>query len=146
VNVRRAQVGLNPLEEYLQHWGIAYQVPTAAHNPNPPTLYAPSAAVPVVAAHEASAVELIGSYEALKAQVQYPAAARAQQVRGKVTLQMRIDPAGVPQDVMVVKGLGHGCDEEALRVMRAARYQNAAGQDPEIRVSLPFPYEPASTE
>ncbi|MBF9144237.1 energy transducer TonB [Hymenobacter properus] len=146
VDVRRAKVGLPPLAEYLQQWGIAYQVPTATHNPNPPTLYAPSAAAPVAAAREASAVELIGSYEALKAQVRYPAAAQAQQVRGKVTLQLRIDPAGVPQDVVVVKGLGYGCDEEAVRVMRAARYQNPAGQEHEIRVSLPFPYVPAPVE
>ncbi|MDO7848054.1 energy transducer TonB [Hymenobacter sp. M29] len=146
VNVRRARVGLDPLEEYLQRWGIAYQVPTATHNPNAPTLYAPSAAPPVAAASERPSVELIGDYEALKAQLRYPAAAQARQVRGKVTLQMRIDPAGVPQDVAVVRGLGYGCDEEALRVMRAARYRNEAGQDHEIRVSLPFPYEPGQEE
>lgn len=143
VNVRRAKVGLDPLEEYLQQWHIVYQVPTATHNPNPPTLYA----VPRTTAAEPSPVELIGGYEALKAQVRYPAAAAAQQLQGKVTLQLRVDKAGLPQDVVVVKGLGYGCDEEALRVMRAARYRNAAGQDQEIRVSLPFAalLTPAST-
>lgn len=140
VNVRRTKVGLGPLEEYLQQWEIRYQVPTATHNPNPPTLYATPAATAVGAsAAEASPVELIGGYEALKAQLRYPAAAQAKQVQGKVTLQLRIDSAGIPQDVEVVKGLGYGCDEEALRVVRAARYRNSAGQDHEIRLSLPFP-------
>jgi TonB family protein len=91
-------------------------------------------------------VELIGGYEALKAQLRYPTAAQAKQVQGKVTLQLRIDQAGIPQDVVVVKGLGYGCDEEALRVMRAARYRNRAGQDREVRVMLPFPYSPAPTQ
>lgn len=142
VNVRRAKIGLRPLEEYLQYWGIVYQVPTATHNPNPPTLYA----TPATTAAEASPVELIGGYEALNAQLRYPAAAQAQHVQGTVTLQLRIDPAGVPQDVEVIKGLGYGCDEEALRVMRAARYHNSAGQDHEIRLSLPFPYSPTPTQ
>lgn len=142
VNVRRAKVGLEPLEEYLRQWGITYQVPTATYNPNPPTLYATSAA----SAAEESPVELIGSYEALKAQVRYPAAAQAKQVRGEVTVQLRIDPAGVPQDVVVVKGLGYGCDEEAVRIMQAARYQNSAKQDHNIRLNLPFPYSPTPAQ
>lgn len=43
-------------------------------------------------------------------------------MQGKVTLQVQIDKADIPQDIVVVKGLGYGCDEEAIRVMRAARY------------------------
>jgi TonB family protein len=91
-------------------------------------------------------VEVIGGYKALKAQLRYPAAAQAKQVQGDVTLQLRIDKAGIPQEVLVIKGLGYGCDEEALRVMRAARYRNAAGQDHEIRLRLPFPYSPTTAE
>jgi len=143
VNVRRAKIGMVPLAEYLQYWGIAYQVPTPTHNPNPPALYAQPAAH---ATADESPVELIGGYEALKAQLRYPAAAQAQQVQGEVTLQLTIDKAGIPQDVAVVKGLGYGCDEEALRVMRAARYQNFAGQDHEIRLKLPFPYSPTPAQ
>ncbi|UYZ65017.1 energy transducer TonB [Hymenobacter weizhouensis] len=137
VNIRRAKSGLEPLEQYLKQFGITYQVPTATHNPNPPELYvAPRAA----AKEEKSEVELIGGYEALYARLQYPAAARQKQITGQVTLQFLIDKDGKPQDVAVVKGLGYGCDEEALRVMRTARYINSAGQDHEIRVNLPFPY------
>lgn len=144
VNVRRAKIGMVPLEEYLLQFGLAYQVPTATHNPNPPTLY--TAPPSSTASAEESPVELIGGYKALKAQLRYPAAAQAKQVQGNVTLQLRIDKAGIPQDVAVVEGLGYGCDEEALRVMRAARYRNAAGQDHEIRLNLPFPYSPTAAE
>ncbi|QIX62655.1 energy transducer TonB [Hymenobacter sp. BT18] len=138
VNTRRAKIGMEPLEDYLKRWSISYQVPTASLNPNPLTLYV--APRPVVE-EEKSPVELIGGYEALYAQLQYPAAARQQHITGRVTLELRIDKQGIPQDVTVVKSLGGGCDEEALRVMRAARFLNHAGEDHEIRVSLPFPYE-----
>ncbi|UOQ67411.1 energy transducer TonB [Hymenobacter volaticus] len=144
VDVRRAKLGMIPLEEYLQQFGITYQVSTATHNPNPPEIYVdPRQGIEQKqAAEEKSDVELIGGYKALYASLRYPAAAQKKQVRGSVTLQMVIDKTGIPQDVAVVKSLGYNCDEEALRVMRTARYTNSAGQDHEIRVNLPFPYEP----
>lgn len=141
VNVRRAKVGLSPLEEYLKPWGIAYQVPTAAHNPNTIELY--TAAQTEAEDEHKSAVELIGSYENLYASLSYPAEARQKAITGHVTLQLTIDPRGVPQNVVVVQGLGAGCDEEALRVMRTARFTNPGGHDHEIRMRLPFPYEAA---
>ena len=141
VNVRRAKIGLEPLEEYLKHWDIAYQVPTATHNPNPPELYVRPKAE---REEDKLPVELIGGYEAIYARLQYPAEARQKSITGHVTLQMTIDPQGVPQDVVVVQGLGAGCDEEALRVMRAARFTNTSGQDHEIRMKLPFPYVAAA--
>ncbi|WP_185280879.1 energy transducer TonB [Hymenobacter sp. NBH84] len=141
VNERRAKVGLEPLEEYLQRHGLVYQAPTAAGNLNPPELYLDFKEGQE--AEERPSVQLIGGYETLYAGLRYPEAARQQNVSGHVTVQLTIDKDGVPKDVAVVQGLGHGCDEEALRAMRAARFINAAGEDHEIRMELPFPYEPA---
>ncbi|SMB91058.1 TonB family protein [Hymenobacter roseosalivarius DSM 11622] len=143
VNARRAKIGLEPLEEYLKRYEIIYQLPTATYNSNPPGFYA---ALWQVEKAEKLEVEVVGGYEALYAKLRYPAAARQANVSGEVTVQLLIDKAGVPQNVAIVKGLGHGCDEEALQVMRAARYINSAGQDHEIRVRLPFPYEPKATK
>lgn len=139
VNVRRAKIGLGPLEAYLQQFGITYQVPTATHNPNPPELYVS----PRARKEHKSPVELIGSYEALRAQIIYPEQAKKNKVSGSVVLQMVIDPQGVPQNVLVVKGIGSGCDEEAQRVMRTARFTNSSGEEHEIRMSLPFSYDKA---
>lgn len=69
---------------------------------------------------------------------------RQKNISGKITVQLTIDPQGVPQNVAVVQGLGAGCDEEALRVMHAARFTNTSGQDHEIRMRLPFPYVAAA--
>ncbi len=75
---RRAKVGLGPLEAYYRQQGLAYQVPTPTHNPNPPEHYVTALSA---GQEPKSEIELIGSYEALCAQVHYPAAAQQQQVR-----------------------------------------------------------------
>jgi hypothetical protein len=41
----------------------------------------------------------------------------------------------------VVKGLGYDCDEEAMRVIRDTKYINKTGEDSDMRMKLPFPYE-----
>ncbi|WP_460612602.1 TonB family protein [Hymenobacter seoulensis] len=140
VNLRRAKVGMAPLEHYLQQYGIVYQVPSPTHNPNPPELYLS----PQTTEEHQSPVELIGGYDALVAQLKYPVQARKSKVSGEVVLQMVIDPQGIPRNVLVVKGIGSGCDEEAQRVMRIARFTNTAGEDHEIRMSLPFSFEKAA--
>lgn len=146
VSARRAKIGLEPLGEYLQRYKLVYKLPTATHNPNPPDFYAELWKVDKEADEEKVNIELIGGYEALYAQLRYPHAARQAQVSGEVIVQLRVDKAGVPQDVTVVSGLGYGCDEEALRVMRAARFMNPAGQKLEKRFRLPFPYQPKAAK
>lgn len=63
----------------------------------------------------------IGRHDALAAygaRVQYPAAAQRQKVEGKVLVSFVVDTLGRVSDPRVVRGLGSGCDEEALRVAR----------------------------
>ena len=62
----------------------------------------------------------------------FPASAQAAHVSGKVTLAFTVDPAGIVNDIRLVKGLGYGCDEETIRLVKMgpswipARYGNAA--------------------
>ncbi|OON70747.1 energy transducer TonB [Hymenobacter sp. CRA2] len=49
--------------------------------------------------------------------VKYPAAALREQVEGKVFVNFIVRPDGHISDVQVTKGIGAGCDEEALRVV-----------------------------
>lgn len=49
--------------------------------------------------------------------LRYPLKARANKITGRVTLTFAISPEGKVVDAKVVKGLGWGCDEEALRVI-----------------------------
>lgn len=82
-------------------------------------------------------VELVGGLDALARQVRYPDAARAARVAGTVRVQLTVKPDGTVGEAFVVDGLGHGIDEEVLRVVRAARFVNYLGEPWEIRLAVP---------
>jgi TonB family protein len=88
-------------------------------------------------AHEPT-VELIGGLDKLVEQIEYPEAARAAGIEGRVRVQLVVLPDGSVGEAFVVEGLGHGLDEEALRVVRQARFVNHIGESWEIRLALPF--------
>lgn len=132
VNVRRKKVGLLPLEEYLKGWNIVYKVPTATYK-NPASIYY------VAPEKQESQLELVGGMDALYRQMVYPSAAEKQKVTGKVIVELTIDAKGRPVNPLVVKSLGYGCDEEALRVTKTASFSNSSGEDREIRLTFFFP-------
>ncbi|MEO7211193.1 energy transducer TonB [Mucilaginibacter sp.] len=134
VDVRRAKIGMQPLAEYLKEWHINYHVPTA-EKPNPASMYY------VQEERHESPVEAIGGIAAIYAQLNYPDKAKENNIAGFVTVQLTIDKDGNTKNVEVIKSLGYGCDEEALRVMKAVKYTNKTGEDNDIRMKLPFPYK-----
>lgn len=54
----------------------------------------------------------------LSANVQYPELARTHSIEGKVYVRFVVDTSGSVTQVLVQKGLGGGCDEEAVRVVK----------------------------
>jgi protein TonB len=63
----------------------------------------------------------VGGHEALAAytsKLDYPAAAQAGNVEGRVVVSFIIDTLGRASSYQIVQGIGSGCDEEALRVSR----------------------------
>ncbi|RYE20925.1 MAG: energy transducer TonB [Sphingobacteriaceae bacterium] len=134
VNIRRAKIGLQPLEIYLKHWNIDYKVPTPS-KPNPPEMYY------VAEQREESRVEAIGGDDAILSKVNYPAKAKENNITGFVTVGWTVDKNGNTKDMAIVKSLGYGCDEEALRVMKEAKFTNKTGEDHEMRMQLAFPYK-----
>jgi TonB family protein len=135
VNKRRAKVGLGPLQQYLKHWKINYQLPVAGKpNPNPAGLYYVR---PQQTGH--SPITEVGGFEAILSKLKYPEQARAAGITGNVVLELTVGIDGRTKNLSVVKSLGYGCDEEALRVIKEARYTNTSGQESDIRVQLPFP-------
>ena len=69
--------------------------------------------------------ELIGGLDVLQSRIRYPAAALNANIEGRVVLQMLVDETGQMSSPSVIKSLGYGCDEEALRVIRGARFAPA---------------------
>lgn len=54
----------------------------------------------------------------LNSEIRYPRQAREQQVQGRVFVSFVVEPDGDLSNFKVVRGIGAGCDEEALRVLR----------------------------
>jgi protein TonB len=55
----------------------------------------------------------------LEKNIRYPAQAARGGIGGRVYLRFIVGPDGRISDVVITKGLGFGCDEEALRVVKA---------------------------
>ncbi len=53
----------------------------------------------------------------------YPVAALENNIEGIVQLKIGIDHKGKVINVKLMKGIGHGCDKEAMRIIRLATYE-----------------------
>jgi protein TonB len=56
-------------------------------------------------------------------QLRYPADALAAGIEGRVIVECDINDEGVVVNTRIIKGLGYGCDEEAVRVVRLLRFR-----------------------
>ncbi len=65
---------------------------------------------------------LVGSMENLVDEIQYPERAKRASLEGRVTVAFIVDKNGTVRYPTVIQGLGAGCDEEALRAVRLARF------------------------
>ncbi|HEX7016670.1 MAG TPA: TonB family protein [Cyclobacteriaceae bacterium] len=54
----------------------------------------------------------------LETNLRYPRIALENKIEGKVTVQFTIEPTGNLTDFRVIRGLGYGCDEEVIRLIR----------------------------
>ena len=66
--------------------------------------------------------------------LRYPKAAMDAKVEGKVLVQYDIDDNGFVHNARILKGLGYGCDEEALRLVEMLRYDKVRNRG--VRVKL----------
>jgi len=53
----------------------------------------------------------------------YPEEALEKGIEGSVYVSYTVDDRGVVIDARITRGLGYGCDEEALRLIRLLRYE-----------------------
>ena len=55
----------------------------------------------------------------------YSLEARKKKIVGQVTLWLKVDTDGVPQHIRVVRSLGYGLDEEAIKAVKEWRFKPA---------------------
>lgn len=60
-------------------------------------------------------------FEFLGRNMKYPKQARRKGIQGRVYIQFTIEKDGALSDFEVIKGIGGGCDEEALRVLKMSK-------------------------
>jgi protein TonB len=63
---------------------------------------------------------LEGFYKYVNSIITYPAQARRMNVEGRVFVEFVVDKSGIITDVVAIKGIGAGCDEEAIRVVKSS--------------------------
>ena len=84
--------------------------------------------------------ELIGGMEALQKKIRYPLQAKSLGVQGVVYVQSIINEKGKIIKPKVVKKLGAGCDEEAIRVLKKSKFKPGydKGKPVKVRFTLPI--------
>jgi len=84
--------------------------------------------------------ELVGGQAGLQSKVEYPDVAKRNGIEGRVTVQFIVDKNGDVKNPKVIRGIGGGCDEEALRVVSQAKFKPGIqrGQNVEVEMSLPI--------
>ncbi|TGE21709.1 TonB family protein [Hymenobacter aquaticus] len=87
---------------------------------------------------------LAGDALAYMLNIRYPSAALQKQVTGVVKIAFTIDQHGQPSDYHLTQGIGSGCDEEAMRVVKS--YPNdwlpayLAGQPVAVEYEVPVTF------
>ncbi|MEP6735204.1 MAG: TonB family protein [Chryseolinea sp.] len=79
----------------------------------------------------------------LEKNLQYPERALGKNVEGKVTIQFAVEPSGELADFRVIKGIGDGCDEEVIRLIKSGPKWAPTKRDTEklrgmVRVKMRF--------
>ena len=84
--------------------------------------------------------ELIGGMDGLQKKIRYPLQAKTLGVQGVVYVQSIINEKGKIEDPKVVKKLGAGCDEEAIRVLKKSKFKPGydKGKPVKVRFTLPI--------
>jgi len=86
--------------------------------------------------------ELIGGIASLSKYITYPEMALRAQIEGKVIVQFIIDKEGNVQDPKVIRGIGGGCDEIAVKAVKKAKFRPGMqrGKPVMVKYSLPISF------
>jgi len=83
--------------------------------------------------------KLIGGLESLQQLIKYPQMAREAGIEGRVYVQFIINKNGEVEDPTVIRGIGGGCDQEALRVVKKAKFVPGRQRGRAVRVQFVLP-------
>ncbi len=87
--------------------------------------------------------ELEGGLKSLQTKVNYPEMARKAGIQGRVIVQFIVNEQGEVEKPEIIRGIGGGCDKEALRVVKQAQFKPGMqrGQPVRVQYSLPIIFQ-----
>ena len=83
--------------------------------------------------------ELIGGMRKLQGCVNYPEMARKAGIEGRVIVQFVVNQNGRVEDPRVIRGIGGGADDEALRCVKQAEFKPGRQRGKPVRVQYSLP-------
>ncbi|MDZ7683051.1 MAG: TonB family protein [Fodinibius sp.] len=83
--------------------------------------------------------KLKGGLAGLQKKVNYPEMARKAGIEGTVNIQFIVNKKGQVEDPKIIRGIGGGCDEEALRVIKNAEFTPGRQRGKPVRVQYSVP-------
>ncbi len=86
--------------------------------------------------------EPIGGIAAIQKKIVYPEIAKRLGVHGKVFVEVSIDENGNAFDAKIVKGIGAGCNEAALKAVLATKFKpgKQRGKPVKVRMTIPIAF------
>lgn len=68
--------------------------------------------------------------------LKYPDEAIEKQIEGTVYVSYVVNNMGDIEDIKVINGIGHGCDEEAMRLISLLRYERPRNRGMKVRTTM----------
>ena len=120
---------------FLGHELLSYGAPAEERPAASPDLPPPAEEFVVVERMP----ELIGGLASIQRAVRYPDLAKKAGIEGRVIVQFVVDERGRVVDPVVVRGLGAGCDEAAVRAVSRARFRPGTRHGEPVKVKMTVP-------
>lgn len=83
--------------------------------------------------------ELIGGLAGLQRSIRYPEMARKAGIEGRVIVQFIVNEDGSVENPHIIRGIGGGCDEEALRAVSQVKFNPGRQRGKAVRVQYSLP-------
>ncbi|MBX0289956.1 energy transducer TonB [Hymenobacter sp. HSC-4F20] len=125
--------------------------------PVPEATAAPAEAAQTAPAHAPKAIPVAEYYEGgqeamyafIEKELKYPIMARRNRIQGQCIVSFTLNTDGTMSGIKLVKNIGGGCGEEALRVVRLLKFKKpdyAILTSLPVTFKLPAPGQAAATE
>ncbi len=107
--------------------------------PPPPPKVDDEEEIPIFIAVADVLPEPIGGVSAIQRKIVYPEIAKRAGVQGRVFVKAYVDEKGNVKKVELVKGIGAGCDEEALSAVKNSLFNpgQQRGRNVKVQVTIP---------